>query len=85
MSLVHGYRAKYDYVELIVEPSGEAGGNRWLLKLKDRRHGDNVVHDEEYASAEEAQDAALAVAQHHINVAHNDTLLHQAKLTWHSY
>ncbi len=60
-------------------------GNRWLLKLKDRRHGVDVVHDEQYASAEEAQDAALAVAQHHINVAHNDTLLHQAKLTWHSY
>jgi hypothetical protein len=80
MSLVHGYRAKYDYVELIVE----ASGNRWLLKLKDRRHGVDVVHDEQYASAEEAQDAALAVAQHHINVAHNDTLLHHAKLTWHS-
>lgn len=81
MSLVHGYRAKYDYVELTVEPDG----NRWLIKLKDRRHGDSLVHDEAYASAEEAQDAALAVAQHHINVAHNDTLLHQAKMTWHTY
>jgi hypothetical protein len=81
MSVVHGYKAKYDYVEITVKQDGD----RWLLMLNDRRHGDNVVHDEEFATALEAQDAALAVAQHHINVAHNDTLLHQSTLTWKEY
>ena len=81
MSLGHGYKAKYDYVELMVE---ERGGH-WLLTLKDNRHGDSVVHDEEFATAAEAQDAALAVAQHHINVAHNDTLLTKSSLTWQTY
>jgi hypothetical protein len=80
MSLVHGYKAQYDYVELMVEPRG----GHWLLTLKDNRHGDSVVHDEEFESAAEAQDAALALAQHHINVAHNDTLLLQTTLTWQS-
>jgi hypothetical protein len=78
MSAGHAYKAKYDYVELIVEQRGE----HWLLRLKDDRHGDYVLHDEEFASAEEAQDAAMAVAQHHINVSHNDTLLYQSSLTW---
>jgi hypothetical protein len=78
MSEGHSYVAKYDYVELTVKQDGD----HWLLMLKDRRHGDNVVHDEQYPSASEARDAALAVAQHHINVAHNDTLLHEATLTW---
>jgi hypothetical protein len=73
-----GYKAKYDYVELIVDQKD----GHWVLTLKDRRHGDSVVHDEQYASAEEAQDAALAVAQHHINVAHNDTLAHATNLVW---
>jgi len=81
MSLVHGYKAKYDYVELTVEQCE----GYWLLTLKDHRHGDSVVHDEKFATAAEAQDAALAVAQHHINVAHNDTLLYQTALTWQTF
>jgi hypothetical protein len=78
MSAGHGYTAKYDYVDLIVEQRD----GRWLLTLKDNRHGDSVLHDEDFSSAEEAQSVALALAQHHINVAHNDTLLYQSKLTW---
>ncbi len=81
MSSAHGYKAKYDYVELIVEQRE----GHWVLKLNDRRHGDSVVHDEEFATATEAQDAALAVAQHHINVEHNDTLLCKTTLTWQPY
>jgi hypothetical protein len=53
--------------------------------LNDDRHGDSVVHDEEFATAAEAQDAALALAQHHINVAYNDTLLCKTTLTWQPY
>ena len=78
MSAGHAYKAKYDYVDLIVEQRE----GRWLLILKDNRHGDSVTHDEEFSSAAEAQDAALALAQHHINVAHNDTLLYQSSLVW---
>jgi hypothetical protein len=78
MSADHAYKAKYDYVDLIVEQRE----GRWQLTLKDNRHGDSVLHDEEFSSAGEAQDAALALAQHHINVAHNDTLLYQSKLIW---
>jgi len=81
MSLGHGYKATYDYVELTVEQRE----GHWLLTLKDNRHGDSVVHDEEFATASEAQDAALALAQHHINVAHNDTLLCQTTLSWQTY
>jgi hypothetical protein len=81
MSLGHGYKAKYDYVELTVE---ERDGH-WVLALADNRHGDSQVHDEQFATAAEAQDAALALAQQHINVVHNDTLLYQTILTWQSY
>ena len=81
MGEVHGYKARYDYVELTVE---ERHG-QWVLSLHDKRHGDKVAHDEQFPTAEEAQDAALALAQHHINVEHNDTLLHETKLTWRSY
>jgi hypothetical protein len=80
MSTGHTYKAMYDYVEVIVEQRE----GHWLIRLKDDRHGDYVLHDEEFATAEEAQDAAMAVAQHHINVSHNDTLLYQATLTWQS-
>jgi hypothetical protein len=66
-----GFKAKYDYVDLIVEPRG----NRWRLTLTDRRHSEKVEHDEEYDTADEAREAALTVAQNHINVHHNDTLL----------
>jgi hypothetical protein len=78
MSSVHSYKAKYDYVELIVEQRE----GHWLLTLKDTRHGDSVVHDEVFATAADAQDAALALAEHHIHVAHNDTLLAHTTLTW---
>jgi hypothetical protein len=81
MSSVHGYKAKYDYVDLIVEQRE----GHWVLMLNDDRHGDSVVHDEEFATAAEAQDAALALAQHHINVAYNDTLLCKTTLTWQPY
>jgi len=76
--MAHTYKAKYDYVELMVEQRED----RWLLTLKDNRHGSSVVHDEEFATAAEAQEAALALAEHHIHVQHNDTLLAKAALTW---
>jgi hypothetical protein len=50
MSLVHGYKAKYDYVELSVEQRE----GHWVLLLNDRRHGVSTVHDEEFATAAEA-------------------------------
>ena len=78
MSSVDSYKATYDYVELLVEQRE----GHWLLTLKDIRHGDSVVHDEEFATAAEAQDAALALAEHHIHVEHNDTLLAHPALTW---
>jgi hypothetical protein len=81
MSLVHGYKAKYDYVELSVEQRE----GHWVLVLNDRRHGVSTVHDEEFATAAEAQDAALALAQHHINVQYNDTLLGRTTLVWQEY
>ena len=73
-----GYKAKYDYVELTVERLED----HWRLILRDRRHAEDVVHDETFATAEEAQDAALALAQHHINIQHNDTLLASTILKW---
>jgi hypothetical protein len=73
-----GFKATYDYVELTVEPSGD----RWRLVLSDRRHAEKVVHDEEYATADEAKEAALSVAQYHINIEHNDTLLASEVISW---
>jgi len=78
MSSARGYKAHYDYVDLIVEQQG----SHWRLTLRDNRHQEDVVHDETFATAAEAQDAALAVAQHHINIEHNDTLLLAPKLAW---
>ena len=77
----HGYKAKYDYVELIVEQQED----QWRLTLRDRRHAQEVVHDEVFDTAAEAKDAALAIAQHHINVEHNDTLLLSELLSWKEY
>ena len=77
----HGYMAKYDYVELLVEQRDD----HWRLILKDTRHGENVEHDETFSTPAEAQDAALAVAQHHINIQHNDTLLARHVLSWQKY
>ncbi len=81
MTLGHGYKAKYDYVELIVEQRED----HWRLTLRDGRHGEDVAHDEVFATAAEAQDAALAIAQHHINIEHNDTLLLHGLLSWQEY
>jgi hypothetical protein len=81
MTAGHGYKAHYDYVELMVEPRE----GRWCLTLRDRRHAENIVHEEEFATAAEAQEAALPLAQHHINVAHNDTLDLRPVLSWQEY
>jgi hypothetical protein len=43
------------------------------------------VHDEEFDTAAEARDAALTLAQHHINIQHNDTLLLKTQLSWQEY
>jgi hypothetical protein len=40
MMLGHGYKAKYDYVELIVEQRED----HWRLTLRDRRHAEEVIH-----------------------------------------
>ena len=72
------YRAQYDYVELVVEQAG----NHWALTLRDTRHGENIVHEEKFPTADEAKDAGLPLAQHHINVQHNDTLLNTTRLSW---
>lgn len=81
MTLGHGYKAQYDYVELIVEP--DAG--HWRLKLRDGRHGEDIVHEDEFATVAEAQDAALQFAEHHIQIQHNDTLLMPVRLSWKEY
>ena len=80
MATGRGYKAKYDYVELTVEPV--EGQDQWRLVLRDQRYAERVEHDETFDTAEEAKDAALAVAQHHINVQHNDTLLVGEILKW---
>ena len=81
MTTGHGYKAKYDYVELTVERRED----HWRLKLRDNRHAEDVEDDEKYATPDEAKDAALALAQHHINIQHNDTLLTRSILTWNEY
>jgi hypothetical protein len=81
MSAAQSYKAYYDYVELIVEQRE----GHWRLLLRDNRHGQDVLSEEQFATAGEAQDAALALAQHHINIQHNDTLLHSAHLSWQEF
>ena len=78
MTAAHRYRAQYDYVELLVEQRGD----HWVLTLRDTRHGENIVHEEKFSSADEARDAALPVAEHHIHIQHNDTLLNTKRLSW---
>src|SRR5262249_31803448 len=77
----HGYKAVYDYVELMVERRE----NQWRLILKDNKHGETVEHDEEFATPGDAQGAALSMAQSHINIQHNDTLLTRVILSWREY
>ena len=81
MTLAHGYKAEYDYVDLIVEQRE----GHWRLTLRDNRYGEEAVHEEEFATAGEAKDAALAMAEHHIHIEHNDTLLLPALLSWQEY
>jgi hypothetical protein len=78
MATVRGYRAKYDYVELIVERRED----HWRLVLEDARHAENVEHEETFATPADAQSAALTLAEHHINIQHNDTLPSRPILTW---
>lgn len=81
MTIGHGYKTKYDYVELIVE----RGDGHWRLKLVDPRHGESVEHEETFDTADDAKDAALSLAQYHINIQHNDTVLAQTIFTWQEY
>lgn len=81
MTIVHGYQATYDYVELVVERRED----HWHLTLKDTRHGEKVEHDEKFATPADAQGAALMLAEHHINIQHNDTLPARPVLTWRQY
>jgi hypothetical protein len=81
MTTGHGYKATYDYVELTVERQED----HWCVTLTDNRYGDRVEHDETFASPDEAQEAALSLAQHHINIKHNDTLLARSILSWQEY
>ena len=81
MTTGHSFKAHYDYVELTVEPRDD----HWRLFLRDTRHGESVEHDETFASSADAKDAALSLAQHHVNIQHNDTLLTHAVLTWQEY
>jgi len=81
MTLGHSYKSQYDYVELTVEPHG----GHWRLTLRDSRHGENIVHEDEFATAGEARDAALPFAERHIRIQHNDTLLMPARLSWQDY
>ena len=81
MTASHGYKAKYDYVEILVERRDD----HWRLILNDRKHAESVEHEDKFATPGDAQDAALALAQHHINIQHNDTLLLSNILTWQEY
>ena len=76
-----GFNSIYEYVELLVEQRD----GHWCLILRDTRHAESVEHDETFDTAEEAKDAALGVAQHHINIQHNDTLLARTILSWKEY
>ncbi len=81
MATAHGFKAKYDYVELFVE----LRDGHWRLILNDSRHSECVEHDESFATADEAREAALTVAQNHIIIQHNDTLLSRQTLLWTEY
>ena len=65
-----------------------AESDKETLEVKEsfaERHGETVEDDEKYSNPAEAQDAALALAQHHINIQHNDTLLARTILSWQAY
>ncbi|MGP8243730.1 MAG: hypothetical protein ACLQVN_04325 [Bryobacteraceae bacterium] len=81
MTSGHGYKAKYDYVELLTERRDD----HWRLTLMDLKHGEQVEHDERFETSAKAQDAALALVRHHIYDQHNDTLLARSTLSWSEY
>lgn len=79
--MTSGYKATFDYVELTVERRDD----HWALTLTDRKHGETFEDDEKYPTPADAQDAALALAQRHITIQHNDTLLARTVLSWRPY
>jgi len=81
MASVPGYKAKYDYVELLVE----CRNDHWRLILADPKHGERIEHDDHFETPARAQDAALAWARRHIYEKHNDTLLARTALSWSEY
>jgi hypothetical protein len=76
-----GYKAKYDYVELVVEEKDGV----WRLGLKDPKHGETVEHSGSFDSSEQAKDAAVELARRHIFEKHNDTLLAARTIAWTEY
>ena len=81
MTSGHGYKAKYDYVELLVELRDD----HWHLILADLKHGENVEHDEKFETSAKAQEAALSLARRHIYEQHNDTMMARNTLAWSEY
>ena len=81
MTSGHGFKAKYDYLEILVEKEGD----QWLLTLDDRKHDERVTHERRFNSSQEAQREALAFAENHISVKHNDTLLQSRRVMWSEY
>ena len=81
MTSGHGFKAKYDYLEILVEKDGD----QWLLTLDDRKHDERVTHEHRFNSSQEAQREALTFAENHISVKHNDTLLQSRRVQWSEY
>ncbi len=81
MASANGYKAKYDYIELLIERRDE----HWRLILTDPRHGESVELGEKFETPAQAQEAAMAMARHHIHEKHNDTLLARSVLSWSEY
>jgi len=77
----HGYKAKYDYVELLVEHRHD----HWRLILADPKHGERIEYDAKFETPAQAQDAALPMARQHIFDEHHDTLLARNTLSWTEY
>jgi len=81
MTSAHGFKAKYDYLEILVERDGD----QWILTLDDRKHDERLTHELRFNSAEQAQKEALPFAENHISVRHNDTLLQSRRVAWTEY
>jgi len=76
-----GFKARYDYVELTVEQQAGA----WRVTLRDERHQESIVHEDEFPTADEAREAAVELAANHINIQHNDTLIYPQNISWREY